>query len=110
MIRDELDMNVLPISDGMGLDMIRRVQALGSCFVKVLMNLSLLPFIPVLMRSSASACSSQYWHNIMKAKQLGKTGEWHRLRAAGVVRKAQEEGSAALSLEVMLTQVLVGHR
>lgn len=39
MIRDELDLNVLPISDGMGLDMIRRVQSSGSCFIKVLMNL-----------------------------------------------------------------------
>lgn len=110
-IRDELDLNVLPISDEMGLDMIRRAQASGSCFVEVLINLSLLlPFIPVLMASTTSACSSQYWHNIMKAKQLGKTGEWHRIRAAGVVRKAQEEGSAALPLEVMLTHVLVGHR
>lgn len=46
----------------------------------------------------------------MKAKQLGKTGEQHRIRAAGVMRKAQEEGSAALPLEVMLTLVLVDHR
>lgn len=93
MIRDELDFSFLPIADGMGLDIIRRVQASESCIVKVLMNLSLLlPFIPVLMGSTTSACSSQYWHSIMKAKQLGKAGEWHRSRAAGVVRKAQEEG------------------
>lgn len=93
MISDELDLNILPISDGMGQDKIRRVQASGSCFVKVLMNLShLLPFILILMRSNSSASSSQYWHSIMKAKQLENTGEWHRIRAAGVVRKAQEEG------------------